>query len=220
MDDEGTEELGADAETQPSSTSASRASRSRPSPAAGPREPAPGIAAHSSPELGRRPLRRLDRLGPAGASRSKRRLQTFLAWESGEGGHTKTGTWLTPRHRTSPSRSGSPPFPPASPHGRPVATRASALLLPQPLGWHLLDSFVGAFHRAGSDERPPRPAPPKPTPSPRAFRAPAAGADSPCTPAPSPTSTAGKNQVGGRGKAGAAGQIAVAQPTSAARWGL
>lgn len=72
----------------------------------------------------------------------------------------------------------------------------------------------------GPRRSPPRPAPPKPTPSPRAFRAPAAGADSPCTPAPSPTSTAGKNQVGGRGKAGAAGQIAVAQPTSAARWGL
>lgn len=53
-------------------------------------------------------------------------------------------------------------------------------------------------------------------PSPRAFPAPAAGADSPLTPAPGPTSTAGKNQAGGRGRAWTAGEIAAALPTSAA----
>ncbi|MEJ1285611.1 hypothetical protein NN561_016607 [Cricetulus griseus] len=72
----------------------------------------------------------------------------------------------------------------------------------------------------GPRRSPPRPAPLKPTPSPRASRSPAAGADTPCTLAPSPTSTTGKNQAGGRGRAGAAGQIAIAQPTSVARWGL
>lgn len=49
---EDAEEVGEDEETQLRRTSASRASRSRPSPAAGPREHPPGIAASVSPELG------------------------------------------------------------------------------------------------------------------------------------------------------------------------
>jgi hypothetical protein len=153
VEDEGTEELGADAETQPSSTSASLANLSRPSPAEGPREPAPGIAARGSPELGQRPLRRLDRLGPAGASRPQASTANFPR-VGAEEGTPKAGTWLTPSHRASPSRSGTPPFPPVSTHGgsghgpwRSSSRRSWG-------GWHLLNSFVGASLRAGSDERP------------------------------------------------------------------
>lgn len=87
-----------------------------------------------------------------------------LSSRGSQGRDAKAGTWLTPGHRASPSRSGTPPFPPVSTHGgsghgpwRSSSSRRWG-------GWHLLNSFVGASLREGSDGRPPRPALPKPTP--------------------------------------------------------